>query len=299
MWDTANAYAGIMTSKDFMPIFLSWLNDPHCTLERYQTPTARAISYFKTLEENLGVKLTQGQKNFWIAQYRELGEDIFQEYPATAEEAFLKGRDGTYYAKLYLRLVRKRDREVNDLFDPNLPVQVAIDLGLNDYCVLLFFQTFSDGWRIINSYHNSGMGIEHYCQVMDKMVGQYNYNISLLILPHDASVRDLSTNITREQAFWHFGYKNTFLLDKTKSVDNDIEIVRQAMHNLWIDPCAQYIIDCFLNYTKEYDENRDTWRNVHKHDKYSHGADAIRYMVKGGQTYKIPTRQKRISGIDV
>ena len=32
MWDTAVAYAGELTGKDFKPIFLSWLDDPDLSL---------------------------------------------------------------------------------------------------------------------------------------------------------------------------------------------------------------------------------------------------------------------------
>ena len=294
MWDTAVCYAGELTNKDFMPVFLSWLDDPDCTLERPQQIDAHAGQYFEKLEAEANVCLTEEQKNFWVAQHRELGKDIFQEYPATSVEAFLKNRDGTYYANLYIRAIRNKNREVENLFDPNLPVQVAVDLGRNDYFVLIFFQTYTDGWRIINSYENTGFGIVHYCEVMDNLSEQLGYDIQELILPHDASVCDLTSDITREEAFWKYGYTCTTIVERTKDINNDRELVRQAMEEMWVDVKAQYIIDCFLNYSKEWDTRREVWKDVHNHDDYSHGADALRQMVRGGKTYiTANTKRKR------
>jgi hypothetical protein len=285
MWDTAMSYAGELTDKDFKPVFLSWLDDPDCNLTKYQEPDVEAIKYFIDLEAIVGFKLTQEQKNFWVSQRRELEQDIYQEYPATAEEAFLKNRDGTYYAMLYIRLIRARKREISNLYDSNLPVQVAVDLGRNDFFVLIFFQTYTDGWRIINCYKNTGLGIKHYCEVMDDLVEQLGYDIDLVVLPHDAEVRDLTSDMTREEAFWQYGYNKTIIVDRTKDINNDREIVRQAMEDMYVDPQAQYIIDCFLNYTKEWDTRRAVWKETHEHNDHSHGADALRQMVRGGRAY--------------
>lgn len=284
MWDTALTYAHKLSDKDFMPVFLSWIEDDECLSDRYETPTAKSIKYFKELQEQ-DIILNQQQKNFWIAQYRELGEYIYQEYPTTKEEAFLKNRDGTYYARLYIRLVRHRKREVANLYDPNLPVQVAVDLGRNDFFVLVFFQTYSDGWRIINEYKNTGLGIKHYCEVMDSLAKELGYDITNLVLPHDAEVRDLTSDETREEAFWKYGYKDTVIVKRTSDINNDRELVRQAMEDMFIDVQAVYIIECFLNYTKEWDERRGVYKDNHEHSDYSHGADAIRQMVRGGEAY--------------
>ncbi len=293
MWDDALAYAGELTEKDFLPVFLSWLDDPDCTLKRHQIPDANDIKYFEDIEAETGIKLNQEQKNFRVAQFRELGMDIFQEYPATQEEAFLKNRDGTYYARLYLRLVRGRNRETENLYDPNLPVQVAVDLGRNDFFVLIFFQTYSDGWRIINNYKNTGFGIKHYCELMDEIQNQLGYNISEIILPHDAEVRDLTSDMTREEAFWKFGYTETSIVERTTDINNDRELVRQAMEEMYIDTQAQYIINCFLNYTKEWDDRKGIWKDTHAHNEHSHGADAIRQMIRGGKTYVTQNERKR------
>ena len=298
MWDNAMAYAGDITAKDFLPVFLSWVDDLDCVLSRKQEIGAMAAKYFEGIEMELNRKLTNEQKYFWVAQQRELGSDVYQEYPATPEEAFLRNRDGTYYANLYLRLVRHRNREMDDLHDPKLPTHVAVDLGRNDYFVLVFYQIHTDGVRIINCYKNTGQGIRHYCEVMDSMKDQYQYDIDTIVLPHDAEVRDLTSDETREEAFWKFGYNKTRIVERTKDINNDRELVRQMMERLYVDKRAQYIIDCFLNYTKEWDARRNVWKDLHEHNDHSHGADAIRQLVRGTPEYVEPQRQRtRLSSI--
>lgn len=285
MWDTSVGYAGEVTLKDFKPVFLSWIDDPDCSMDKLQEIDGISAEYFKNIESELNCTLKTSQKNFWIAQRRELGVDIHQEYPATPTEAFLKNRDGTYYAALYLSKIKRRQREAPDLFDASLPVEVAIDLGTNDYTVLIYFQTWSDGWRVIDCYYNMHQGIEHYCNIMTHAAKLNGYNISRLLLPHDSNVKDMTSNISRASAFRKFGYKDYIILDRTKSLLNDIERVRQAMEHMWIDTKAQYIIDCLLNYTKEWDLRREVWNDKPCHNLYSHGADALRYMVLGGTKY--------------
>jgi hypothetical protein len=113
MWDTATEYqesGQALAPKDFKPVFLSWLDDPDCNLDIPQQPNQTQEKYFEELELETKRTLTPEQKNFWIAQYRELGDDIFQEYPATPEEAFAATRDGTFYNKLYREWVIKKGR---------------------------------------------------------------------------------------------------------------------------------------------------------------------------------------------
>ena len=290
-WDKAMLHK-TYGDKDFMPIFLSWLDDPDCQSTKTEFITKESQVYFDRLEKELNIKLTDLQKNFWIMQYRELGVRIYQEYPATPIEAFFKESKNTYYAELFYHHIANKGRIKAGLYEPRLPVQVSVDLGRNDWFVLCYFQTFEDGWRIIDEYYNNDYGIDHYCEQMDIFRAKYECTIDNIILPHDANVRDLTSNITREECFWKYGYDNTQVLTKTTSVNNDREEVREAMKNMYIDPKAEYIIKCFLNYSHEFDAKNNINKELENKDKYRHGADAIRYMVLGGDTYSVTERGK-------
>lgn len=273
MWDTAMAHRGQLSGKDFKPVFLSWLDDPDCSLKVYQEATQKQDQYFAKLEDELAIQISQKQRNFWIAQYRELGDDIYQEYPSTPEEAFAVVRDGAYYARLYREHVVQKEREVKSLYDPNLDVRVAIDLGMNDDCVLVFYQRWNKEWRIIAEYVNSGEGLEHYVNVM----ASKGYPIAKLLAPHDVKVRDLSTGKSRLHRFRELGMRNVKVLPRIP-ITTGVELVRKIIPNLYIDPACTYLISCFKNYSKEWDEKLQVWKDKPLHNEFSHGADGIRYM---------------------
>lgn len=273
--DRAN-YAG----KDFMPVFLSWLYDPDCNSNSPEIPSATEAQYFARLEQELEVVITQTQKNFWIAQYRELGDSIYQEYPATDEEAFRKVLDGSYYGAAYMNLVAKKGRVKKDLYDVNLGVSVAIDLGADNFA-LIYFQRFQDEWRIIDEYQDSGEGLAFY---VDKM-RETGYRIENVIVPHDIAVVELGTGKSRLARLRELGVLGIQVLSRT-SVESGIERVRKVIPHLWIDTKCIDVIASFQNYSKEWDDKHGIWRSKPMPSKYNHIADAIRYMSVSNVTHK-------------
>lgn len=273
MWLGAEEVFPDLAPKDFYPLFLSWLDDPHCYSKKKQILSNEQDEYFRTLEATLDRKITQGQKNFWVMQYRELGNDIYQEYPATPEEAFMATRDGAYYGVQYRELIQKRNREREGLYDPNLLVNIAMDLGMNDDFVLVFFQRWRNEWRIIGEYQNSGEGIEHYVNY----IANTGYKIGKVFGPHDLKVRDLSTGLTRLHRFRELGIRKIKALDRTP-ISEGIEAVRKLIPFIYIDKKCVYLIKCFKNYSKEWDDKLKVWKDKPLHNEYSHGADGIRNM---------------------
>lgn len=296
MWDNAIALVDEdRTLKDFAPVFLSWLDDPDCVLDKDQYENPKHQEYFKELEMSLNRKISKVQRNFWIAQYRELGDDIYREYPATPEEAFRVTRDGAYYAKLYIRYILGMKRKVHGLFDPNLDVQIAVDLGMNDTMVLVFFQTYNGSYRIINEYTNSGEDIGHYCEIITSMAEDLGYHITHLILPHDAEVRELGDKKTRRDKFQAaLGNKILITVLERLPKDEGRDEVRAMLKNLWIDAdnCT-YLEKCFMNYRKKWDEKAQVFMSDHVHDEHSNGADGIRYMALGARLQVIENTGRR------
>jgi len=230
----------------------------------------------------VGFKLTSGQRWWFAGARRELKEKFFQEYPHTPASAFEAVRDGTYYAKLWrikgnVWNAKERGRE---LFEPLLEVHTAWDLGRNDMMVIVFFQVHGSELRVVDEYHNTGEPLEHYANVLWDKRRDYGYSYGRHVLPHDAKVTDLSSDISRAKVLKSYGLKGLKVLRRTKDVTNDIEQVRNAIGSIWVDAgTCDYILKMFARYTKEWDEVRGTWKDKPKHDEWSNPADAIRYMV--------------------
>jgi len=277
MWDEAVNFAGKnRPPKAFYPVFLSWTSDPDCNLNLEQVIDKEADDYFTSVEQELGIELTLTQKWFWVQQKAELGEDIGQEYPATPEEAFASVRDGTYYARQYRKEVIGRKRLVPKLYDPTLPVYCAIDLGLDDDTVLVFFQVMGREWRIIDEYHNSGEHLGHYATVLTTMP----YRVKRIFLPHDSRAKSMQTRMSVFGILKKLGLPVVAL--KRTDVADGIENVRKMLLNLWIDEKLTYVTQTFLNYTKEWDDRLGKWKGKPLHNKWSDPADAIRYMAVSG-----------------
>ena len=306
MWNTAISHQGVLTPKDFKPVFLSWVDDPDCNLDIPQTITKEAEEYFDTLkyeyEKFTGKKLRlrNSQKWWWVAQLREFEGDLSsmgQEYPGYPEEAFSATKDGTYWAKLYRDEVVNKGHLVENLYDPALDVYVAIDLGMNDMMCLVFYQLYSDKeLRIIDEYHNWGEGIKHYVDVMREREKRYGYKIKYVYLPHDANIKELGTGKSRLAIFRELGV-NVRLIPKTKSVLNDIELVRRVIPKMWFDiRNTEYLQKAMENYSKEWDDRLGVFKDKPLHNEYSHPADAIRYMVISVY-HKIKSPEKRVKEI--
>jgi hypothetical protein len=286
IWDDSIIafHSGQMTPKDFYPVFLSWLDDPDCLLTVNQSIDEEAKLYFDELTEKTGRKLTQEQMNFWIAQRRELGGDIFQEYPATPEEAFTASRDGTYYSRQFTEDVVRKGRVRSGVYDENLPVDVYFDLGVDDYAVLAFVQWYNGEWRIIDEYWNNGYAIQHYLEY----IRDTGYKPRALRFPHDIKVREQTAAKSNGRAKsrleivqeWKKEHNQLWRVDVLPKggVENGIEAVRRIIPKLIIDTKCTYLMDCMLNYSKEWDDKLQVWKKTPLHDEYSHGADTIRQI---------------------
>jgi len=291
MWHEAAEFVGNRTPMDFYPCFLSWVDDPDCNLDIPQHADAEALEYFVKCEHNINslrgtseFSLSETQKWWWIAKKRELPEEIFQEYPATPDEAFAAVRDGAYYAIPYTKHVKGRQEREN-LYDEKLPVYAACDLGKNDMWVTIYFQVWADlsgqrEWRVVGCYGKEksyGLGIAHY---VDEAKSR-PYRVARWFLPHDANVEDLSSDRSRADIFRSLGCK-VKVLRVTSSVNNDISVVRANMPMVWIDPVeCSLIVDMMYNYSKEWDSKGGCWKDRPFHDEWSNPADAFRYMIMG------------------
>ncbi len=289
MWDDGMIakVSGQLSQKDFFPVFLSWLDDPDCVEPILQTDTKESLEYFNTLHREAGITPTQEQRNFWIVQYRELQGDVYQEYPATPEEAFKAAKDGSYYSKLFTKHVIKNNRVVPDLYDNNLYTDVYWDLGVDDYTVLALVQWHRGEYRITKEYFDSGKGLRFYIEWLVEL----GIDIRCLKFPHDISVRELGTtddgglarsrmdiviDILRELGLrW-----STEALPKI-GVETGIENTRRLMEVVWFDSSCTYLMDCCHNYTKEWDDKMQQFKTVPKHDEFSHGADVLRQISIG------------------
>jgi len=290
MWQTATTRAdaiGIdnLTSLDFQPIFLSWLEDPDCQLFEDYPQTEDSLKYI----DNLEVELTQPQKNWLAAKMTELGDDFDQEYPSTPEKAFAQQVDGMYFRKQYQRLT-KSDRIQKAKYNPKYPVYVSFDLGLNDETVILFSQLINQQPYLIDEYANKDEGIIFYSDILKSK--PYVGNYGKIIFPHDINVRDYSTGRTRLETFQREGWSNILVLPKL-SFQDSIEAARQFIDISIFDTELTGTLLAIQNYRKKYDRTLGVFLSTDVHDIHSNYAAALRYMAQGLGYYKVKHSRKK------
>ena len=88
-------------------------------------------------------------------------------------------------------------------YDPSYPVDVFIDLGMNDKCALWFRQTVGREFRYINFMHESGVNIPMWVG----RIRETGYMIGRVVIPHDGKAREISSGETRQQSFWNAGIR--------------------------------------------------------------------------------------------
>ena len=278
MWDRAvlrYASNNKLTSLDFMPIFLSWQEDPDCALNEEYPVSEQALKYI----DKYSLDLTEQQVWWLSAKMAELGDDFNQEYPLTPDLAFQANIDGMYFKHQYMRLIESEPKRITKAaYNPNYKVYVSFDLGLNDEMVLLFAQVIAGKPYLIDEYHNKEQGIDFYCEILSNK--PYVDNYAPLILPHDANQKDLSTGRTRIEAFRRNGFRAINLLERL-SFQDSIEAARQLIDTIIIDDGCENTLLAIQNYRKKYDKKTGMFLSTDVHDIHSNYAAALRYLAQG------------------
>mgnify|MGYP006899573645 CR=1 FL=1 len=296
MWQKATTRVAStrgLTSLDFEPIFLSWIEDPDCQLfqefpvsdevKRYIYGYMDGDTKILGVEDELDIKLTDSQIWWLAAKIDELGDDFDQEYPATPDKAFASNIEGMYFKKQYNRL-QKSSRITLAPYNPEYGVSVSFDLGINDETVMLFAQTVEGIPYLIDEYAGTDEGIVFYANVLKEM--KYVNNYKEFIFPHDIMVRDYSTGRTRLETFQREGFSRCRVLEKL-SFSDSIEAARQFIDVAVFDDSCINTLLALQNYRKKYDKRLGVFLGTDEHDIHSNYAASLRYMAQGLSYHRV------------
>lgn len=207
------------------------------------------------------------------AALKTMGEDRYdQEFECSFEAAIA----GSYYGT-EMKRATEENRITNVPYDRSLGVVTAWDLGIGDSTSIWFAQYVGAEVRLIDYYESSGVGLDHYANVLQDK----NYVYESHILPHDVQVKELGTGKSRLETLDNLGIRPVEIAPKL-NVDDGIQAVRSMLGRCWFDEqkCNRGI-EALRQYQRDYDEKGRTWRGRPRHDWTSHGADAMRYLAVG------------------
>src|SRR5690348_10801527 len=256
-------------------------NDGWCLFVSTPRGKNRLITLYgiaRTNPEWYCLKLSVDQTNHIPLEFIEkeraeglMSDDLIQqEYYVS----FDMGVEGAYYTK-YLDRMRLRGQIGDVPWEPAHEVHTCFDIGVSDSTTILFVQIIGQTVRIIDSYENSKVGLEHYV----KVVKQKPYDYGKHIAPHDIRVKEFGSGITRWEKARQLGITFTMAPGYPKvTLEDGIEAVRSSLAKIWIDSSCSSFIKAIENYRQKYDHKNKVYHNEPLHDWSSHWADCLRYL---------------------
>ena len=226
----------------------------------------------------------------YIALY---GEDIGraqfeQEYECSFNAAIL----GAFYAREMVT-VRKEGRiaEIEPL--PGRPVHRAWDIGVRDDTSIWWFQVVGMQVFILDCYTASGVGLDHYADIVHKRHAERGWALGVDFVPHDAKVKEWASGRTRVETMRDFGLKPELCHSATKL--DGINAARQTLARCVFHPRTEAEgMAALEQYRREWDDEKKAFKASEVHDWSSHLADAFRYLALSWRRIPEPVEERPI-----
>ena len=204
-------------------------------------------------------------------------EMIQQEYYCS----FDVGAIGAYYAR-EIEQARNEWRITKLPFNPDIPVDLYFDLGVNDNFTISWKQNDWQFYNFINYYEENGKTLEHYFAIIDDWFDRKKWKIGKIYLPHDSSQKShaflVSWTTILDKFKEKYPWKVEYIPNKV-SINDWIQEARKLFPKCRFDSdTTVQFIRCLENYKKDYDDVKKVFRDNPRHDWASHWADNFRYF---------------------
>lgn len=223
------------------------------------------------------------QTNYIAIYGEDMGRAQFeQEYLCSFNAAIL----GAFYAR-ELVAVRNEGRIDPTLeAEPFIPVHTAWDIGVKDDTSIWFFQVVGAQVYILDCYTASGVGVDHYAQIVHTKFDRMGWQRGNDYVPHDARVKEWGTGRTRVETMQGLDL-NPVVVPLAGLLDG-INAVRQTLPRcVFHERCEHEGIAALEQYRREWDDDKKTFKQNPVHDWSSHLSDAFRYLAMAWkQEYK-------------
>lgn len=202
---------------------------------------------------------------------------IEQEYNCSFEGAIL----GAYYGREMLRC--EQDNRIGIVpIESSVPVNTAWDLGKGDHMAIWCWQIVAGQIRIVDFLQGQRNFVPEYCDLLNER-GYHGEDI----VPHDAKVPELGSGKTRIETM--ISHKRTPVLCPDHRVDDGINAVRQTLPMCWFNESTTGPgCEALRQYSKQWDDDKKTFKDLPLHDWASHPADAFRYLAMAWKLVEQP-----------
>jgi hypothetical protein len=271
-----------LTSLDYKLFFFPWFDDPSYKMDEPIEYGVELTDYFNSVTKETGRIITQPQRNWYALQSRLLGDKIKQEFPSTIGEAFQSSSDAYYFSQALAQAYKDNRCLSNSLYDALLPVYVAMDIGLNDLTVMVFFQIAHGEIRVIDYYEDTNKDVDFYAKFL---LQDKRYLYHTIFLPHDSVKRDpLDIENSYERDFRRLFSSTGTKFVVLKRMDKQLQISHARIK---IERCVFNIakvkkfVDNLAKYRKKWNEATGRYLEDPYHNEASNYADCFQYMCQG------------------
>jgi predicted kinase len=196
-------------------------------------------------------------------------EMIQQEFYCSEEAGVL----GSIYADR-IEKIRENGQICKNIYDPNLDVHTAWDIGYSDDTAICFFQVHGKEVRIIDSYSNYNMTVPEYISILKEKPYRYGTHF----FPWDANIKSVGSRQSYIDIAKEYGIGNYKILENM-NVQLGIQNARNLLKNCYFnEDTTKELIKALINYHRKYDEKRKRFANDPDHDWTSHYSDSFRYV---------------------
>jgi phage terminase large subunit len=176
---------------------------------------------------------------------------------------------GAFYAHEMMQ-VRNEGRISDDVVAlPDQPVHRAWDLGVGDDTSIWWFQPRGSQLLILDHYAASGVGVEHYADVIKHKANEHGWRHGTDFVPHDAKVKEFGSGRTRVETMAGMGLKP--MLVPWATLDDGINAVRRTLPLcVFHSRTEEGGISALEQYRREWDDDKKAFRASAVHDWTSH-----------------------------
>lgn len=192
--------------------------------------------------------------------------------------------------KYYLEFVEqaKNQGRINDqvqYFNSDFAF-VGFDLG-RDAVSAWFAQIINDQIYLFDYWEETNSNLDEVFQMLHKKKIQHGLKYHTIYLPHDAVKTHVNSPFSIYHQFKEAGYR-VQKIDRT-TIAEGIAAVQQAFKRLnFNSKSTSRGLECLMNYSMKVDSKQGIILDQPKHDQFSHGSDAMRYLILGLKDYRVP-----------
>lgn len=297
LWEMVRPILDGDPNADGVVMFFPWHGDPQA-VRMEGTVTSEMEQYFIELAEKVGKTFTQEQKRWYCAERVRLGMWVKREVPSTLDEALSVPMAGSIFGA-WLDDLRQKRRIHDFAADRTVCGFTFWDIGFSDFGCIWLLQFVGRDILVLDYISGEGEEASFYANVTKKWEDKHDIVIRRHYLPHDADTRERSSGKSYKDALIVAGLraKEITVVPRTPDIWLGINELRSLLTRFFIHStnCSQKFfkkgeikregaetipsgIDCLDFYRKREGSNNGVMYEEPVHDKFSHGASALRTM---------------------